>query len=279
MLIQASAGALDGACEGVEKGRMRILILGGTTEAYAIAEALGSLPDLDLTLSFAGRTTSMRRVAVSTRTGGFGGASGLATWMREHGSDLLVDATHPFAATISANAASACAQTGIRLLALRRLPWKPTLGDCWIEVDTIEAAAGALDRAGDQRVLVTIGRQELAGFLAAAPARHLYLVRAIELLEGLVPHDREVVTLSARGPFSFEREYALMNEARIELLVTKNSGGEATAAKIGAARALNIPVVVVRQPAKPLAHDTVATPEEAVAWIAAHRGAPTERGV
>ena len=258
---------------------MRILILGGTTEAYAIAEALGSLPDLDLTLSFAGRTTSMRRVAVSTRTGGFGGASGLAAWMREHGTDLLVDATHPFAATISANAASACAQTGIRLLALRRPPWKPASGDCWTEVGTIQEAGAALDRGEEQRVLVTIGRQELAGFLAAAPARHLYLVRAIESLEGLVPRDRVVTALADRGPFSFERESALMNEARIDLVVTKNSGGAATAAKIGAARALNIPVVVVRQPAKPLARDTVATPEEAVAWIAAHRGAPTERGV
>ena len=261
---------------------MRILVLGGTTEASALVEALARRPGLDVTLSLAGRTAAPRQAPVPTRRGGFGGPEGLAAWLADHRTDLLVDATHPFAATISGNAALAAAVAAVPLLALRRPPWARQEGDRWIETATVVEAAAALHhQAADERlcVLVTIGRQELTAFLAAAPKRHAYLARAIEPLAAAMPPGTAVTELRDRGPFTLAAELALMRERGVGLLVTKNAGGTATIAKIEAARVLTLPVVIVRPPEKPAMPAIVETVEAALAWIEAHRGAPTERGV
>ena len=155
---------------------MRILILGGTSEASALVAGLAGMPH-DVTLSLAGRTAAPKAEPVPTRIGGFGGAEGLAAWMREDGTDLLVDATHPFAARMCVNAAEAAARAGIPLLAIRRPPWTREPGDRWTEVDTVADSVAALGEA-PRRVFVTVGRLELAAF-AAAP-QHDYVVRTIE---------------------------------------------------------------------------------------------------
>jgi precorrin-6A/cobalt-precorrin-6A reductase len=253
---------------------MRCLILGGTTEASALAARLAGRPDVSVMLSLAGRTSAPKAASVPTRVGGFGGVSGLKHWLRTNETDAVLDATHPFAAIISRNAAAACRLLGVPLLALRRPPWAQVAGDCWIEVDTVAAAADAVG-ATPRRVFLTVGRLELGAF-AGAPW-HSYLVRTIEPMgDALAVPD--LTAVRARGPFDEAEERALMERERIDVLVTKNSGGPATYGKIAAARALGLPVVVVRQPDKPkVAY--VETVEEALAWIDAHAGAPQLRGV
>jgi precorrin-6A/cobalt-precorrin-6A reductase len=253
---------------------MRVLVLGGTTEASALAAKLAERSGIDATLSLAGRTTSPRPSPLPMRTGGFGGAEGLARWLSEHQTDAVVDATHPFAAMMSRNAATACTRLGVPLLALRRPPWRAQPGDRWIEVATMADAVPALG-AAPRRVFLTIGRLELAPF-AAAP-QHFYLVRSIEPIgEALaVPHLR---TLRARGPFDEAGERALLESEHIEVIVTKNSGGSATYAKIAAARALGLPAVVVARPEKPAVTE-VGSVAAALDWIAVQQRAPMARGV
>jgi precorrin-6A/cobalt-precorrin-6A reductase len=253
------------------KGPLRVLILGGTGEATAHAAALAGRADLDVTLSLAGRTAGPRTAPVGVRVGGFGGADGLARHLAEEGIGLVVDAAHPFAATIAANAARACAQAGVALLAIRRPAWERREGDDWTEVDDLDAAARAVGPA-PRRVLLTIGRQGLAAFRAAP--QHAYLARTIEPAEDRLPGAR---TLAARGPFAEADEIALMRAERIEVVVTKNAGGEATYGKIAAARRLGLPVVMVRRPAKPEV-PAVVDATAALAWIEA-RHAGTLRGV
>lgn len=251
---------------------MRILVLGGTTEASALVSALAKRPAVAVTLSLAGRTSDPRPSPAPTRVGGFGGVEGLAEHLRATRTDLLIDATHPFAAVISRNAAAAARAAGVPLLALRRPPWRREAGDRWTEVDGIIAAARALG-ATPRNVFLTIGRLELAPFLAAAPG-HRYLMRTIEPV-GALPG---VTAITERGPFDEAAERALMVREGVEVLVTKNSGGRATYGKVAAARALGLPVILVRQPEKP-AVTRVETSAEALAWIEAHRAALTERGV
>lgn len=242
---------------------MRILILGGTGEASALVRGLLAHGErFALTLSLAGRTREPKAQAVPTRIGGFGGAEGLAAWLRQERTDLVIDATHPFAARIGANAARACAETGTRLLAIRRPAWMPQAGDRWIPVPDMAAAALALGPI-PRRVFLTIGRQEVAAF-AAAP-QHDYVVRAIEPIDLAVPR---LTAIQARGPFDAAAEAAFLTEREIEVLVSKNSGGDATAGKIAAARGLGLPVVMVSRPAKP---DVPSVPDAAaaLAWICA----------
>lgn len=283
MLSQgAPTASLDSVSAGTDKDPMRILVLGGTAEASALIGALAGMPEHEVTLSLAGRTSSPRLAPVAMRVGGFGGSDGLAGWLRETRTDLLVDATHPFAATISANAFRAAAATGVPLLALRRPAWRRHACDRWTDVATIAEAAAAMAGFGEAplSVLVTIGRQELAAFLGAAPRRHAYLVRAIEPIAGAVPPGIDAIEIRDRGPFSLAAEEALMRERAVGVLVTKNAGGGATAPKIEAARGLGLPVVIVRQPSKPDVSATVATSEQALAWIAVHQASPsTKRGV
>ncbi|MFF8799991.1 MULTISPECIES: cobalt-precorrin-6A reductase [unclassified Methylobacterium] len=246
----------------------RVLILGGTTEASALAALIAGVPAFRVTLSLAGRTAAPRAEPVPTRVGGFGGADGLARWLAENAVAAVIDATHPFAARISANAASACAQRRVPLLAIRRPAWERRAGDAWIEVASVPASVEALGPL-PRRVFLTIGRQEVSAF-ARAP-HHAYVVRSIEPVGDALPVP-DLTTVSARGPFSLADETRLMREAGIEILVTKNSGGAATYAKIEAARELGLPVVIVARPALP---EVPAVPNAAGArdWLFALRAA------
>ncbi|WP_330324251.1 cobalt-precorrin-6A reductase [Streptomyces pseudovenezuelae] len=223
-----------------------ILILGGTTEARELAAALASRPGWRVTTSLAGRVTRPGAVAGEVRVGGFGGAEGLADWLREEQVDALVDATHPFARAITAHAARAAAATGVPSVVLRRPGWRPGPGDRWHPVDSLDEAARLLPGLG-RRVFLTTGRMELAAF-AHLTALH-FVVRSVELPEPPLPPHTEV--LLARGPFTVADESALLQEHRIDVLVTKDSGAAATSAKLTAARELALPVVVVRRPALP----------------------------
>lgn len=249
---------------------LKILVLGGTTEASALAGRLAGRPDFAVTLSLAGRTTAPRPEPVPTRIGGFGGADGLARWLEAHAIEAVIDATHPFAARISSNAAAACRARAVPLLAIRRPCWRQESEDLWTEVASVPACVPALGRR-PQRVFLTIGRQELSAF-ASAP-QHAYVVRTIEPVGDALPVPR-VEVLRARGPFTLEDETTLMREAAIEVLVTKNSGGAATYPKIEAARRLAIPVVIVQPPSLP---DVPSVPDAAgaLSWLDdAHRAPP-----
>jgi precorrin-6A/cobalt-precorrin-6A reductase len=203
------------------------------------------------------------------RIGGFGGAAGLAAYLTAERIDAVVDATHPFASRMSANAVAACRQAHTPLVVFTRPPWTREPGDRWIEVATVEDAAEALG-AEPRTAFLTQGRLQLAAFLGAP--QHRYIVRAIDR-----PAEIEALPfcklILARGPFSFADELELMKRERIDALVTKNSGGRATYAKIEAARALKIEVVMVRRPPAPEA-PTVFSLDEAMAWIRARRDDP-----
>jgi precorrin-6A/cobalt-precorrin-6A reductase len=259
---------LDSTSELREKGRMRILILGGTTEASTLAALLAGRPDFSPILSMAGRTSDPRPLPIPTRIGGFGGVEGLARFLREERIETVIDATHPFAAVMSRNAAAACGQTGVPLLALRRPAWRQQEGDRWIEVASMAEAVRALGDTS-RRVFLTVGRLELPPF-AAAP-QHVYLVRTIEPIGNALPVPN-VVALQDRAPFDEAAERALMERERIDVVVTKNSGGAATYPKIAAARALGLPVIVVARPEKPRGVEEVATAEAAFAWLERRHG-------
>jgi precorrin-6A/cobalt-precorrin-6A reductase len=240
----------------------RILILGGTTEARRLAQRLGERADMAVTVSLAGRTTAPAAQGVPVRVGGFGGAEGLARYLTTERVDALIDATHPYAAIISANAAAAAAATRVPLLALRRPPWAPLPGDRWIEVADTAAAVEALGEA-PRRVFVTLGKTELGTF-ARAP-QHYYLVRSVEPVDPPfpVPH---VSYLTGRGPFTEADDRTLLIAHAIEVVVAKNSGGTATYGKIAAARLLGLPVILLRRPTLPDV-PSVGTVEDAVSWL------------
>jgi precorrin-6A/cobalt-precorrin-6A reductase len=248
---------------------LRIVILGGTTQASALARAVAARDDIAPLLSLAGRTQNPLPSPIPSRSGGFGGIEGLVAFLREEKIDAVIDATHPFAAQMSAHAREACARTRVPLLVFSRPSWTPHEGDDWTEVASMDDAVAALGEK-PRRVFLTQGRLQLAAF-AAAP-QHFYLVRAIdEPVElALLPNHKFI---SARGPFALEDELALMRAERIEILVSKNSGGEATAAKLLAARALKIPVVLVARPPASEAAEAFTLPE-VLHWIEAHRPAP-----
>lgn len=224
-----------------------ILILGGTAEAKALALQLSTQAQYRITLSLAGRTKAPAEQPVPVRIGGFGGPEGLANFLRENAIDLLIDATHPFAARISANAEKAAAMAGVDILALRRPAWSRQAGDRWHAVADIAAAVQALDIA-PRRVFLTLGRQELIPF--EAMPQHDYLVRSVDPVEPplALPH---VSYLTARGPFSEDREIELLEQHAIDLIVSKNSGGSASAGKIGAARRLGIEIILIERPLLP----------------------------
>ncbi|MFE9409841.1 cobalt-precorrin-6A reductase [Streptomyces sp. NPDC006704] len=244
---------------------MHILILGGTGEARRLAGLLGAgaADGPRVTSSLAGRVAAPRLPPGEVRVGGFGGADGLAAWLRTHEVDALIDATHPFARTISFNAAAAAARAHVPLLALRRPGWVPGEGDRWHPADSLDQAAALLPGLG-RRVFLTTGRMGLAAF---APLDALwFLMRSVDAPEPPFPARMEV--LLDRGPFTLEGERELLRAHRVDVLVTKDSGGAATAPKLTAAREAGIPVVVVRRPPVPDGVAVAATPEEAAAWVA-----------
>lgn len=235
----------------------RILILGGTTEARQLAGQLAAKPDIELTLSLAGRTENPIAQQVPTRVGGFGGVEGLAAYLKDTKADLLIDATHPYAARISANVAKAAQFAGVPILALRRPGWERQEGDRWTEVDDAAGAPAALGLIA-RRVFLALGRQEVGTF-EVAPQHH-FLLRSVDPVEPPlgVPH---VDYLLARGPFREEDERRLLIEHRIDVIVSKNSGGGATYGKIAAARELGVEVVMIRRPILPTVPSAPGIPE------------------
>jgi precorrin-6A/cobalt-precorrin-6A reductase len=240
----------------------KILILGGTTEARRLAEKLAGRTDLDVTLSLAGRTAAPVAHAVPLRIGGFGGAQGLADHLRDAGVDALIDATHPYASVISANAAVAAHKVGVAFVVLRRPPWKAVAGDRWIDVGNARAAVNAIGQE-PRNVFVAIGRNELAPF-ASAPQHH-YLIRSIDPVSPLLPVPHAAY-ITARGPFSEDSDRALLRAHQIDVVISKNSGGVVAYGKIAAARALGIDVMMLRRPSPPDA-PAVQTIDEAIAWL------------
>ncbi len=237
----------------------RVLVLGGTAEARRLAAALvaASVP---VTSSLAGRVSRPRLPAGEVRIGGFGGPDGLARWLREQLVVAIVESTPPFAERISASALAASAHAGVPLLRLQRPGWSERRGDRWEWVDDLDQAAAAVARLGS-RVLLTTGRQGLAAFAGVQQA--WFLIRCVEPPDPPLPSRHSV--LLDRGPYTVEGELALIDGHRIDLVVTKDSGGAHTQAKLDAARLRDLPVIVVRRPPRPDA-PTVGTPREALEW-------------
>ncbi|WP_294197551.1 cobalt-precorrin-6A reductase [uncultured Sphingomonas sp.] len=246
----------------------KLLILGGTTEASALATACAAR-GIAATLSYAGRTAAPARQAVPTRVGGFGGVAGLAAYLREQAITHLIDATHPFAAQMSAHAVAAGERTGVATIALTRPAWAAQAGDRWTRVRDIDAAVAALDRPA-QRVMLALGRMHVAAF--AAQPQHHYLLRFVDRAAGVPPLPRHTLVVD-RGPFDVARDRALLIAERIDLIVAKNAGGSGAVAKVEAARALGLPVVMIDRPPVPArrAVDSVAA---VLDWLdhAADRG-------
>lgn len=229
-----------------------VLILGGTAEARALAAALVDA-GVRVVSSLAGRVRDPALPVGEVRIGGFGGVEGLAAWLREHGVAAVVDATHPFASTMTAHAVSATAAAGVPLVVLRRPGWPPDPD--WTWADSLPAAAAALPTLG-KRVFLTTGRTSLAAF---ADLNLEFLVRCVDPPSGPMP--RRVHVLLSRGPFTVDGERSLMREHGVDVLVTKDSGGPLTSAKLAAAREEGVAVLVVRRsplPAGVEAADTVA---------------------
>jgi precorrin-6A/cobalt-precorrin-6A reductase len=240
---------------------IRALLLGGTGDANALATALVRAR-IDAIYSYAGRTQIPLPHALPTRIGGFGGAAGLANFIRRERITHVIDATHPFAAEMSRHASEACTSTHTPLIALERAPWLRMTGDNWIEVADIDAAVGALPGA-PARVFLAIGRQHIAPF--AAKPQHAYTLRFVDAPESALPLPNAEVIVS-RGPFTLANDRELMASRQIEFLVARNSGGSGARAKIDAARELGLPVVMIARPALP-ERQCVESVEEVLAWL------------
>lgn len=239
-----------------------LLILGGTAEARELAETLHRSRVLVVS-SLAGRVAAPRLPPGEVRVGGFGGPEGLARWLSERNVFAVVDATHPFAARMSASAAAACGRAGVPLMRLERPGWRERPGDRWHWLDDVEAAAATVEGLG-RRCLLALGRQELAAF--AGVDSTWFLIRSVGRPDPPLPPHHEV--LLDRGPFTVSRELALFEQHRIDVVITRDSGGNQTAAKLGAARERGLPVIVVRRPPSPNSA-AVATVAEAAAWVGA----------
>ncbi|MFI6925182.1 cobalt-precorrin-6A reductase [Nonomuraea spiralis] len=274
----------------------RVLILGGTAEARALAAELAADPGLRVVSSLAGRVSNPRLPVGEVREGGFGGAQGLADWLVEERVELVVDATHPFAERMTASGVAACAAAGVPLLVLRRPGWREGRGDAWLRVGSLPAAAELLATDGWQagaagsartgargaerlggrgaermgvrgaepvRVFLTTGRRSLPVF---APLPRVWLLaRSVDPPEGPVPANVHV--LLDRGPYTVEGERALIREHRLDVLVTKDSGGSMTTAKLDAAREAGLPVIMVNRPPLPAGVRVTDSVAAAVAWV------------
>jgi precorrin-6A/cobalt-precorrin-6A reductase len=245
----------------------RLLVLGGTSEASALARRLANEPGVAATLSLAGATARPAPAPIPQRIGGFGGSEGLAAYIKAEQINAVIDATHPFAARMSMNALKACRAVGAPLVVFTRLPWSPFPGDRWTEVASMDEAVEALG-AERRVVFLTQGRLGLGAF-ARAP-QHRYLVRAIDP-PAEIDTLKEHKLILARGPFSLDREIALMRDEKVEVVVAKNSGGDATYPKIAAARRLGARMVLIKRP-KPPEAEMLFDLDSVLAWIAALRG-------
>jgi precorrin-6A/cobalt-precorrin-6A reductase len=238
---------------------MRVLLLGGTAEARALAKTLH--PQTDIISSLAGRVPDPALPVGPVRIGGFGGVEGLKRWLQEEGVDAVIDATHPFAATMTAHAAQACGQLQLPHLVLARPAWDP--GAAVVVKSDVEAAE-TVTKQGYSRVFLTTGR---SGVNAFADSDAWFLIRAVtEPDDDVMPRQCQLVL--SRGPYHYDDEITLLRQHRIDALVTKNSGGGMTRAKLDAAAALDIPVVMVARPQLPAGISAVGTVQEAADWIA-----------
>lgn len=225
---------------------MRALILGGTADANLLAEKIAQA-GLEAIYSYGGRTRAPAGQKLPIRIGGFGGAGGLADYLRREGITHVIDATHPFAAEMSRNAVMACAETGTPLLALERAPWVKTSSDNWIDVADITSAVAALPERR-ARVFLAIGRQHISPF--SARPQHAYTLRFVDPPEGALPlPDADVIV--SRGPFTLDGELEMMRARAIEWIVARNSGGAGARAKIDAGRMLGLPVIMLARPQLP----------------------------
>lgn len=236
---------------------VRVLILGGTGEAAALARAIGDRAEI--ITSLAGRA-GIPQLPGTVRVGGFGGAAGLERFLRDAAIDRLIDATHPFAARISAHAETACRTAGIPRLVLVRPSWPRLPEDRWTMVDSVAEAVSALPGLG-RRAFLTVGAGEVAGF---ATIRSVWFL--VRLLQDQVLPLADSRVITGRPPFTVEAELALMKENAIDVLVTKESGGEVTVAKIAAARRLGLPVLMIRRPPPPMG-EVVESVAAALAWL------------
>jgi precorrin-6A/cobalt-precorrin-6A reductase len=248
---------------------MRVLILGGSREASLLAQRLSKDVTIKPVLSLAGRTENPVLPPIPFRIGGFGGADGLRDYLAAERIDAVIDATHPFAVGISENARIACRHARVPLVAFTRPAWEQQAGDRWIAVDDVDAAVAAL---GDRprRIFLTHGALQLSAF--ARSPQHTYLVRAIDRPADIMALPRHRLVL-ARGPFAKDAEVQLMQEERIDIVVSKNSGGSSTYAKIEAARDLGIAVVMLRRPRT----DDIAAlfdVDAVMTWLGTHRPVP-----
>ncbi|WP_149141321.1 cobalt-precorrin-6A reductase [Gemmobacter caeruleus] len=250
-----------------------ILLLGGTTEASRMARALAEA-GLAAEFSYAGRTEAPVAQPLPTRVGGFGGVAGLVDYLRARGISHLIDATHPFAAQMSRNAIAACAETGTALIGLERPAWAAQPGDRWTHVADIAGAVAALPEAR-ARVFLAIGKQTLAPFVARP--QHHYLLRLVDPPEGALPLP-DAAAVIARGPFDLAGDTALLRDHAITHVVAKNAGGAGASAKLEAARALGLPVILIDRPRLP-PRQVSATVEGVMGWLAGHTAPSTERGV
>lgn len=239
----------------------RILLLGGTRDARKLAEHLACVPGLIVISSLAGRINEPRLPEGIVRVGGFGGVVGLTSYLVDEGVAIVVDATHPYAANISRNAELACKQAAIPLVVLERPPWESNEQDRWCRVDGVQAAAAMVD-GKDNRVFLSIGRQELAAF---SDCKHAwFLIRSIDEPVAKLPTHSELIL--RRGPFSVDDELQLFRKEAINLIVSKNSGGPSTYAKIEAARALQLSVVMIDRPRKHTL-PTLSQPDEVLSTL------------
>lgn len=232
---------------------MRVLILGGTAEARELSWALADRPDVEVTSSLAGEVQAPLLPYGKVRVGGFDGPDGLVHFLRQLAPDLVVDATHPFADTITRDAVGACDAVGIPLVVLRRPAWTEVPGDAWTHVPDLPAAAALVREMPAGTVFLSTGRRDLAAF--ADDAAHDFLVRSIDPPAGK-PLVRMTVLLD-RGPYTVGSELLVLRQHNVAVLVTKNSGGSMTSAKLVAARELGLPVVVVDRPGLPSGADVV----------------------
>ncbi|HEX2402879.1 MAG TPA: cobalt-precorrin-6A reductase [Mycobacterium sp.] len=237
---------------------MRILLLGGTSEARALAARLQ--PDVDVISSLAGRVPEPALPVGEVRIGGFGGVDGMRRWLSEAGVDAVVDATHPYAATITAHAAAVCGKLGLPHLVLARPAWDP--GDALVVRSDVEAAK-TVAADGFSRVFLTTGR---SGVKAFVDVDAWFLIRAVTAPDADTLPQRHQLVLS-RGPYHYDDELALLRDHGIDALVTKNSGGAMTRPKLDAAEALGVAVVMVDRPPLPPNVVTVTTVDEAADWV------------
>ncbi|MEX0306626.1 MAG: cobalt-precorrin-6A reductase [Ruegeria sp.] len=238
-----------------------LLILGGTTEANALAKTVAE-QGITATYSYAGRVDNPRPQPVPLRVGGFGGAEGLARYIRKHGVSHVVDATHPFAAQMSRNAMEACAGVATPLAALTRPAWVAQDGDNWQHVPDIECAVEALAGSA-RRVFLAVGRMHLHDF--AVQPQHHYLLRLVDEPETVPLPNSEVIV--SRGPFSVEDDRMLMEDHRTQLIVSKNAGGTGARAKLDAARVLGLPVLMIDRPTLPKRTE-LANVTQVLDWLA-----------